>query len=104
MAATASSNLATLHLQFEIGRNLCAISCDALCRFAVSEDGPTAVEYAVMLALIIIVCLAAVKTLGTNAKTTFTRTANSIRQLAPFDLPVVRPAGERLLASLPIAS
>jgi pilus assembly protein Flp/PilA len=40
-------------------------------RFLVSEDGPTAVEYAVMLALIIIVCLAAVGAIGTGAKTTF---------------------------------
>ena len=46
--------------------------------FIAQEDGPTAVEYAVMLALIIIVSLAAVKTLGTNAKTTFTNTAASI--------------------------
>ena len=29
-------------------------------RFLVSEDGPTAVEYAVMLALIVIVCLTAI--------------------------------------------
>lgn len=42
------------------------------------EDGPTAVEYAVMLALIVLVCLAAIRTLGTNTKTTFTRAANSI--------------------------
>ena len=35
------------------------------------EDGPTAVEYAVMLALIIVVCLAAITTLGQNANTTF---------------------------------
>jgi pilus assembly protein Flp/PilA len=47
-------------------------------RFLVSEDGPTAVEYAVMLALIIIVCLTAINSLGTNAKTTFTNVANSI--------------------------
>jgi pilus assembly protein Flp/PilA len=47
-------------------------------RFLTSEDGPTAVEYAVMLALIIIVCLAAIGTIGTNAKTTFTNVANSI--------------------------
>jgi pilus assembly protein Flp/PilA len=40
-------------------------------RFLTSEEGPTAVEYAVMLALIIIVCLAAIGTVGTNAKTTF---------------------------------
>jgi pilus assembly protein Flp/PilA len=47
-------------------------------RFLTSEDGPTAVEYAVMLALIIIVCLVAIQSLGTNAKTTFTNVANSI--------------------------
>lgn len=47
-------------------------------RFVVSTDGPTAVEYAVMLALIVVVCLAAIRTLGTNAKTTFTNVANSI--------------------------
>ena len=47
-------------------------------RFLTSEDGPTAVEYAVMLALIVIVCLTAINTLGTNAKTTFTNVASSI--------------------------
>jgi pilus assembly protein Flp/PilA len=45
---------------------------------ASDEGGPTAVEYAVMLALIVTVCLAAVKTVGTNAKTTFTNVATSI--------------------------
>ena len=40
--------------------------------FMKREDGPTAVEYAVMLALIIVVCLAAITTLGNNANTTFT--------------------------------
>ncbi len=47
-------------------------------RFLVSEDGPTAVEYAVMLALIIIVCLTAISAIGTNANTTFQRVANSL--------------------------
>jgi pilus assembly protein Flp/PilA len=47
-------------------------------RFFASEDGPTAVEYAVMLALIIIVCLTAINSLGSNANTTFTNVANSI--------------------------
>jgi pilus assembly protein Flp/PilA len=40
-------------------------------RFLVSEDGPTAVEYAVMLALIVIVCLTAIRSIGTNASATF---------------------------------
>ncbi len=46
--------------------------------FLKSEDGPTAVEYAVMLALIVIVCLASIRTVGTNAKTTFSNVAASI--------------------------
>lgn len=40
-------------------------------KFMVSEDGPTAVEYAVMLALIVIVCLTAIKAVGTNASDRF---------------------------------
>ncbi len=40
-------------------------------KFLKAEDGPTAVEYAVMLALIIVVCIAAVTTLGGNANSTF---------------------------------
>ena len=39
------------------------------------EDGPTAVEYAVMLALIIVVCIAAISTLGSNASDTFSNVA-----------------------------
>ena len=39
--------------------------------FMKEEDGPTAVEYAVMLALIVVVCLAAIGTLGTEANTKF---------------------------------
>ena len=47
-------------------------------RFLTSEDGPTAVEYAVMLALIIIVCLASISALGSNTNATFTSVSNSI--------------------------
>ena len=47
-------------------------------KFLVTEDGPTAVEYAVMLALIIVVCLAAIGTIGTNANATFTKVGNSL--------------------------
>ena len=39
--------------------------------FLASEDGPTAVEYAVMLALIVVVCLTAIQAIGTNANTKF---------------------------------
>jgi pilus assembly protein Flp/PilA len=44
---------------------------EAVVNFVKREDGPTAVEYAVMLALIIVVCLAAITTLGQNANATF---------------------------------
>ena len=47
-------------------------------RFLRSEDGPTAVEYAVMLTLIVIVCLAAISTIGTNANSAFSKVASSI--------------------------
>jgi pilus assembly protein Flp/PilA len=47
-------------------------------RFLVSEDGPTAVEYAVMLALIVIVCLTAIKAIGTNASATFQNVATEL--------------------------
>jgi len=40
-------------------------------RFVAAEDGPTAVEYAVMLALIVVVCIAAITALGNNASKTF---------------------------------
>jgi len=39
--------------------------------FLQNEDGPTAVEYAVMLALIIVVCITAITALGSNANNTF---------------------------------
>ena len=39
------------------------------------EDGPTAVEYAVMLALIVVVCIAAITTLGRNANDSFANTS-----------------------------
>ena len=43
-------------------------------RFINAEDGPTAVEYAVMLALIIVVCIAGITTLGSNANSSFANT------------------------------
>jgi pilus assembly protein Flp/PilA len=47
-------------------------------RFLASEDGPTAVEYAVMLALIICVCIASITTLGATANSVFSKVAHSI--------------------------
>lgn len=47
-------------------------------KFLVSEDGPTAVEYAVMLALIVVVCLTAIQAIGTSANTTFTTVGSQL--------------------------
>ena len=49
-----------------------------LVNFLRNEDGPTAVEYAVMLALIIVVCITAITTLGTNANNTFSYVGGKI--------------------------
>ena len=49
-----------------------------LVNFLKREDGPTAVEYAVMLALIIVVCIAAISALGSNASNTFTYVGNTV--------------------------
>jgi pilus assembly protein Flp/PilA len=46
--------------------------------FVQREDGPTAVEYAVMLALIIVVCIGAITTLGNNANATFTSVGGAV--------------------------
>jgi pilus assembly protein Flp/PilA len=50
----------------------------SMVRFLKAEDGPTAVEYAVMLALIIVVCIGAITTLGKNANNTFTSVGTTI--------------------------
>jgi len=46
--------------------------------FLSREDGPTAVEYAVMLALIIVVCITAITALGSNANRTFSSVATTV--------------------------
>jgi pilus assembly protein Flp/PilA len=50
----------------------------AVMGFIKDESGPTAVEYAVMLALIIVVCITAITALGTNSNNTFSYVANKI--------------------------
>jgi len=49
--------------------------CESVKQFLVAEDGPTAVEYAVMLALIVVVCITAITVLGKNANATFSNVA-----------------------------
>ena len=46
--------------------------------FLVSEDGPTAVEYAIMLALIVIVCIGAVQSIGQSANAKFQDANNAL--------------------------
>ena len=46
--------------------------------FLKREDGPTAVEYAVMLALIVVVCIAAITAIGSNSNQTFSTVGSAI--------------------------
>ncbi len=47
-------------------------------RFLTSEDGPTAVEYAVMLALIVVACIATINTLSGSVQSTFSKVSGSL--------------------------
>jgi pilus assembly protein Flp/PilA len=46
--------------------------------FLTNEDGPTAVEYAVMLALILVACITIVQSLGTSVSGTFSTVNGSM--------------------------
>jgi pilus assembly protein Flp/PilA len=60
-------------------KNLSRRAAQAVVSFLEKEDGPTAVEYAVMLALIVVVCIAAITTLGTNTNSTFSYVGSAIK-------------------------
>ncbi|HEV3417248.1 MAG TPA: Flp family type IVb pilin [Pirellulales bacterium] len=49
-----------------------------LLRFLLTDDGTTAVEYAVMMALIVLVCFGAIKSVGTTTATSFSNSSLSI--------------------------
>jgi pilus assembly protein Flp/PilA len=51
---------------------------NAIKRFINNEDGPTAVEYAVMLALIIVLCIVVIRQVGTSASRTFSTADSAI--------------------------
>jgi pilus assembly protein Flp/PilA len=55
---------------------------DRIRHFLKTEDGPTAVEYAVMLALIIVVCILSIQILGKNANKAFGMVGASIGAVA----------------------
>ena len=48
-------------------------------QFVKAEDGPTAVEYAVMLALIVVVCITAIATVGSNTNSSFSFVGSAIK-------------------------
>ena len=48
---------------------------EKIVRFLSTEDGPTAVEYAVMLALLIIVCMVSIALIGSQTSKNFSNTA-----------------------------
>ncbi|MFM7097296.1 MAG: Flp family type IVb pilin [Gemmataceae bacterium] len=54
------------------------INIEKVIRFLKCEEGPTAVEYAVMVALIIVVSISAITTLGSKVSSTFSSTASKI--------------------------
>jgi pilus assembly protein Flp/PilA len=58
-------------VRFQNGEDSMSLLTRSVVRFLRDEDGPTAVEYAVMLALIIVVCVAAIAVLGSNANNTY---------------------------------
>ena len=47
--------------------------------FLKNEDGPTAVEYAVILSLIIVVCIVSITTLGKNANQTYSYVGSNVK-------------------------
>ncbi len=51
---------------------------EAVVNFLKREDGPTAVEYAVMLALIIVVCIGTITAIGTKVNSTFDTTKTAL--------------------------
>lgn len=52
--------------------------CRSIVNFLKNEDGPTAVEYAVMLALIIVLCIVVIRQVGTSASSTFSTADSAI--------------------------
>jgi len=60
--------------RIERGRGMRSLTRGVV-HFLQQEDGPTAVEYAVMLALIVVVCITAITALGSNANKTFSNVA-----------------------------
>ena len=56
---------------------------DTVVRFLKAEDGPTAVEYATMLMLIILVCISVITTIGQTTQASLESSSDSITAVAP---------------------
>ncbi len=54
------------------------ITMNLIKKFLASEDGPTAVEYAVMLALIVVVCIGTITNVGTKVNNSFNSSTSSL--------------------------
>lgn len=50
----------------------------ALRRFLESEDGPAAVEYEIMTALIVVLCMNIISVLGTTTSSTFSKVNSAL--------------------------
>ena len=77
-AKAQSSGLRCVRDTVAVIRKRTEIMLASVVKFLKSEDGPTAVEYAVMLALIVIVCLTAIRAVGTNANARFNQVSNQL--------------------------
>jgi pilus assembly protein Flp/PilA len=55
---------------------------DQVVAFLKNEDGPTAMEYAVMMSLIVVVCISAITTLGSNTNNTFSYVGTKVTRTA----------------------
>jgi pilus assembly protein Flp/PilA len=78
VAAKVDASILTIATGSKLMRSL----SKKIVNFLKKEDGPTAVEYAVMLSLIIVVCIAAITTLGSNANNSFSYTAGKLAPTA----------------------
>jgi len=75
---TESWNHFHLSLRPLVGERNVTRALRSISRFLVSEDGPTAVEYAVMLSLIIVACVAIVGSLGQSISGTFSTVSSTL--------------------------
>lgn len=78
MANTTRVEVRVLRLWSLLREGLAMKFANSVKKFLVSEDGPTAVEYAVMMALIIVVCITTITAIGNNANTKFTAVKNAL--------------------------